>query len=517
MAEPPRSRILAGPPSSGERFEPAAMREARLSAVAAADSEQEQKREQEEQHEDMRMPVCYQDMPRRKRGNRARTASGLHLGRRCRGSGSPVHVRRRPLGTRRRAAREARLDGIDADAAGGSEGSTASAFAADFDATLDPALLTAATPPKRPGKHRAPPSAEKTMRVAAVQTECPRCGRPLPASGLHATGTGGRCRGRCSSLCLGAGGGWHAGARGSALKGQERARQPPDGLQSAAVQTSFANAGTAAADSSPLAHAEATLAPTASLEPDSRKDAAVAAVVASAADAADAAVAAAVAAHTESSPRGSVGRDRPRTPVASRNTAGAKSSAQPPRARFSGRMVCVCGNVLAPDSAFCRKCGARRPGSEVAYRNPVPLDYLQTLQDSHGPGRGQEQRPPPSLLTNAPSWPPRAASVAMTGPNMGLDEATSALERLVEETHQTLVRDGLIQDSSEPMPSLNFNAGSHGARDSQSEAPHVIPSLDAVDRALEELQRGLVEIDIALARPVGSIRDDATHERGAMV
>lgn len=103
----------------------------------------------------------------------------------------------------------------------------------------------------------------------------------------------------------------------------------------------------------------------------------------------------------------------------------------------------------------------------------------------------------------------------MAGPNMGLDEATSALERLVEETHQTLVRDGLIQDSSEPMPSLNFNAGSHGMRDSQSGAPHVIPSLDAVDRALEELQRGLVEIDTALARPVGSIRDGATLDTGA--
>lgn len=56
-----------------------------------------------------------------------------------------------------------------------------------------------------------------------------------------------------------------------------------------------------------------------------------------------------------------------------------------------------------------------------------------------------------------------------------LDEATLALEKLVEETHQSLVRDGLIHEGSKSAP--------------ESVLP-VIPSLDAVDRALEESLRG---------------------------
>lgn len=65
----------------------------------------------------------------------------------------------------------------------------------------------------------------------------------------------------------------------------------------------------------------------------------------------------------------------------------------------------------------------------------------------------------------------------------GLDLATLQLERLVEETHQALVRDGMIQ----------------GGEAGCGIAAPAVPSLDAVDRALEELQRGLAEIDSAIA------------------
>jgi len=68
-----------------------------------------------------------------------------------------------------------------------------------------------------------------------------------------------------------------------------------------------------------------------------------------------------------------------------------------------------------------------------------------------------------------------------------LDRATRELEELVQETHRALVQDGLIA------PGLGKPTG----------LPPMAPSLDAVDRALEELQRGLLEIDNALAKPVG--------------
>ncbi|CAJ1408142.1 unnamed protein product [Effrenium voratum] len=64
---------------------------------------------------------------------------------------------------------------------------------------------------------------------------------------------------------------------------------------------------------------------------------------------------------------------------------------------------------------------------------------------------------------------------------LNLDSATRQLEQLVQDTHQALIRDGII---------------------GESEAPQSTPSLDAVDRALEELQRGLQEIDHVLAKPM---------------
>lgn len=69
--------------------------------------------------------------------------------------------------------------------------------------------------------------------------------------------------------------------------------------------------------------------------------------------------------------------------------------------------------------------------------------------------------------------------------DVSLDAATLQLERLVEETHQALLRDGLISGTTQAPP-----------------ATFTAPSLDAVDKALEELQRGLMEIDLALARPI---------------
>lgn len=123
-----------------------------------------------------------------------------------------------------------------------------------------------------------------------------------------------------------------------------------------------------------------------------------------------------------------------------------------------------------------------------------------------------------------------ALSAPLPMPALGLDDATLALERLVEETHRALVRDGLIQDSLCPhcankyMDDSNFcrkcgkprlsesappppAAAAAPCSSSSSQPPHAppplgkaIPSLDAVDQALEELQRGLAEIDSALAR-----------------
>eukprot|EP00930_Biecheleria_cincta_P100993 TRINITY_DN92618_c0_g1_i1.p1 TRINITY_DN92618_c0_g1~~TRINITY_DN92618_c0_g1_i1.p1 ORF type:complete len:695 (+),score=112.54 TRINITY_DN92618_c0_g1_i1:39-2123(+) len=103
-----------------------------------------------------------------------------------------------------------------------------------------------------------------------------------------------------------------------------------------------------------------------------------------------------------------------------------------------------CGNDYQWDSLFCRRCGQKR----------------QSTKDA----------------------------AALT-----LDSATQQLEQLVEETHRALVRDGLIQPgSARKAPQSFFQEAS------------VAPSLDAVDRALEELQRGLLEIDTVLGRQPNS-------------
>lgn len=99
-----------------------------------------------------------------------------------------------------------------------------------------------------------------------------------------------------------------------------------------------------------------------------------------------------------------------------------------------------CGNTYHWDSSFCRHCGQKRQSTEDA-------------------------------------------------PALTLDSATLQLEQLVEETHRALVRDGLIQPGAvQKAPQSFFQEAS------------VAPSLDAVDRALEELQRGLLEIDTVLGR-----------------
>ncbi|CAK0816865.1 unnamed protein product, partial [Prorocentrum cordatum] len=77
------------------------------------------------------------------------------------------------------------------------------------------------------------------------------------------------------------------------------------------------------------------------------------------------------------------------------------------------------------------------------------------------------------------------ADVYIPMPFPVLDDATLQLERLVEDTHRALLRDGLIGRADGP-------AGDPGGA-------LALPSLDAVDRALEELQSGLREIDDALA------------------
>ena len=85
-------------------------------------------------------------------------------------------------------------------------------------------------------------------------------------------------------------------------------------------------------------------------------------------------------------------------------------------------------------------------------------------------------------FTKAPGPATAPTTAPPTGP-LNLDSATRQLEQLVQETHQALVRDGIINGESGNVPSAT-------------------PNLDAVDRALEELQRGLLEIDHVLAKPM---------------
>lgn len=202
--------------------------------------------------------------------------------------------------------------------------------------------------------------------------------------------------------------------------------------------------------------------------------------------------------------------------------------------------------------------------AEAACRASVPPDYLggvfhtsrggcrrtsacvaASSSKSHAPAMRQGKSSggeAKSVVVPAPRCLPRsnvaaatnAASKAVAAANaicipasdaLALDEATLQLERLVEETHRSLVRNGLISLTSEivlPSDDSSIGDASRGhllSTDSEhiivaeriaTEARRIaaaenalpMPSLDAVDRALEELQRGLVEIDRALGRPL---------------
>jgi hypothetical protein len=109
---------------------------------------------------------------------------------------------------------------------------------------------------------------------------------------------------------------------------------------------------------------------------------------------------------------------------------------------------------------------------------------------------------------------------------LDFDEPTAHLERLVEETHVALVRKGLLppdtgrggtpvdvqsatvlqaapgESEYGRIPSLD--AVQPAATAAQAASDECIPSLDAVDRALDELQMGLAEIDRTLGRPAGA-------------
>jgi len=113
-----------------------------------------------------------------------------------------------------------------------------------------------------------------------------------------------------------------------------------------------------------------------------------------------------------------------------------------------------CGRTFTEDSIFCRHCGCKRAPSQ-----------------KEAPSLSAVRFNPGAVADTAPAEP------------LNLDSATRQLEQLVQETHQALVRDGIIN-------------GEH------STVPSATPNLDAVDRALEELQRGLLEIDHVLAKPM---------------
>lgn len=104
--------------------------------------------------------------------------------------------------------------------------------------------------------------------------------------------------------------------------------------------------------------------------------------------------------------------------------------------------------------------------------------------------------------------PPLPETISGLGP-LGLDEATVALESLVEETHRVLVRDGFLDPGDLLTGGGLFPSNLSLAQDAAMRLEHnsggeltcepAIPSLDLVDKALEELQRGLAEIDTSLS------------------
>lgn len=123
-----------------------------------------------------------------------------------------------------------------------------------------------------------------------------------------------------------------------------------------------------------------------------------------------------------------------------------------------------CGRTFTEDSIFCRHCGAkRRPKAPLAPSEKEAPSLSAVRFNPRGVGPSDTAAPPAEPLN--------------------LDSATRQLEQLVQETHQALVRDGIINGEHTTVPSAT-------------------PNLDAVDRALEELQRGLLEIDHVLAKPM---------------
>mmetsp|Transcript_105317 Transcript_105317/g.296503 ORF Transcript_105317/g.296503 Transcript_105317/m.296503 type:complete len:530 (+) Transcript_105317:50-1639(+) len=139
--------------------------------------------------------------------------------------------------------------------------------------------------------------------------------------------------------------------------------------------------------------------------------------------------------------------------------------------------------------------------SQSLPRRPLPPDYLWSLRPTtEAAVQGQES----AVEVPAPRHPAEpavdAAVAMMADPaptshssDACLDCATLQLERLVEETHRALVLDGLVRERETGWPAST-----------NAMTPPAIPSLDAVDSALEELQRGLLEIDSALSRPSGT-------------
>jgi len=120
--------------------------------------------------------------------------------------------------------------------------------------------------------------------------------------------------------------------------------------------------------------------------------------------------------------------------------------------------------------------------------------HLQSLSSSGPAEASWQERCSGAAVGVLPPMLPSSTSLRWpAAPALGLDAATLELEALVEESHRALIRDGLLSS----LPGME----QHGNDEVEDVPAMSIPSLDAVDRALEELQRGLAEIDSALARP----------------
>eukprot|EP00928_Gymnodinium_smaydae_P034327 TRINITY_DN24352_c0_g9_i1.p1 TRINITY_DN24352_c0_g9~~TRINITY_DN24352_c0_g9_i1.p1 ORF type:complete len:682 (-),score=67.05 TRINITY_DN24352_c0_g9_i1:37-2082(-) len=173
-----------------------------------------------------------------------------------------------------------------------------------------------------------------------------------------------------------------------------------------------------------------------------------------------------------------------------------------PRRTPSGRAVAKAGDLGEGVSSTSREQDVQRCSAAaetvVVDDSPRHLPFAATRSDT-------SLHVMPSVHV-APAFQSSSAPV-------GLDAATMQLERLVEETHRALVRDGLLpaDEPSQPGPrgpaariSLGEGIGDNLTGFTSSSAVIAdFPSLDAVDRALEELQQDLREIDGTLAAPLG--------------